>query len=615
MHFNVISFFDAIGLCATVAALVACISYLLRIKRDRRANIILLLVLFSACYEGLLLIEWLGISQGYDPYENYVGATLPLWWLFTFYILTQSTLMDQLAENEERLKQAMDATSDGLWDWNIRTGEIFFSPHWYGMLGYAPSELPSEYATWQGLLHPDDAAAAEAEVNRHLDLDTAFESEFRMRTKSGGWLWVLGRGKVVARASDGAPLRMVGTHVDISNAKLRESKIQALQLYLSSIINSMPSVLVGVDSNEQITLWNKRAECDTGLCSTKATGTPLEEAFPRLAGDVSLVRLALQSGQTQTISHRVRQKGSERRYEDIAVYPLKDHGLEGVVIRVDDVTEKMRIEEMLIQSEKMLSLGGLAAGMAHEINNPLSVITGSADNIMRRIFGDLKKNEQAAEECGALLEKVQAYAKKRDIDAMLENIIQAGARTAKIVNNMLGFSRKSTQEAQPVNIAELLDNTVELAVSDYETRKIGLDHLDITREYQPDVPVVFCDRSKIQQVLFNILRNGVEAMAEKTYRDDRPRFTLRLGVEPCFLVIEIEDNGPGMDEKTRNQVFNAFFTTKESGKGTGLGLSISYFIVTELHNGKMEVSSISGESTCFTVKLPIETAEIQAPAA
>ncbi len=604
MSLNIISMMDLLSFAAIFASFLLCAFHFIKKKSDKKTSIILLLLLFTAGYEAFLLVEWLGISGAFESFEDYIGASLPLCWLFLFQIFSQSTLINALAANEERFTHAMDAVNDGLWDWNVQTGEVFFSPHWYTMLGYSPGELPSRYSTWLNLLHPDDIAQSESALRSHLYRESPFEQEFRMRTKDGRWLWILARGKVVSRSPEGKPLRMVGTHVDINKSREREAQINELQLYLSSIINSMPSILVGVNAQENVTLWNRQAEHDTGVKSQKAMGMPLRDVFSQRSKDIELIQLALKTGQPQVIPHRIRNKDSEVLYENVTAYPLRQRELEGVVIRIDDITEKTRIEEILIQSEKMLSLGGLAAGMAHEINNPLAVILGFANNITRRIFDDMKKNKQIADECGINLEGIQAYAKKRDIDAMLEAIIQSGERTVKIVQSMLGFSRKSTQELQAVCLAELLDNTLELAVSNYEVLKIGLKNIEVIREFQKDLPTVYCDKGKIQQVLFNILRNGIEAMSEKKYYGEKPRVVVRLRSEPHFVVIEIEDNGPGMDENTRKQVFNAFFTTKALGKGTGLGLSISYFIITELHNGQMDVKSIPGKSTCFIIKLP-----------
>ena len=160
-------------------------------------------------------------------------------------------------------------------------------------------------------------------------------------------------------------------------------------------------------------------------------------------------------------------------------------------------------------------------------------------------------------------------------------------------------------------MAELLDQSVNLAGSDYDLKKnYDFRQIEIVREYEADVPSVPCESSKIQQVLLNILRNGAEAMQEVMDKDNRinPCFVLRLKheKEAGWIRIEIEDNGPGMEESIRKRIFEPFFTTKPTDQGTGLGLSVSYFIITETHEGEMSVNSAPGKGTTFIIRLPIQ---------
>ncbi len=273
---------------------------------------------------------------------------------------------------------------------------------------------------------------------------------------------------------------------------------------------------------------------------------------------------------------------------------------------MDDVTERVRIEEMMVQSEKMLSIGGLAAGMAHEINNPLGVILQALQNIFRRVSPDLPANIRAAEECGIALTSLRQYLEQREILVFMEDIRQSGQRAAEIVANMLSFSRKADGGGSPADLAELLDRTVLLAGSDYDLKKCrDFRQIEIVREYEPGLPPVVCQAGKIQQVFLNILRNGAEAMMAIKDPGRRPRFVLRVAQDQGMVRVEIEDNGPGMDEATRRRVFEPFFTTKPPGSGTGLGLSVSYFIIAEDHGGAMVVESNPGVGTRFIIQLPL----------
>jgi len=342
------------------------------------------------------------------------------------------------------------------------------------------------------------------------------------------------------------------------------------------------------------------------LSAAAAQGRLFQEVIPSLAEYEDKVERAMRSGQVQIEAKVGRKINGESRYQDVTIYPLVSSGGEGVVIRVDDVTERVRIEEMMVQSEKMLSVGGLAAGMAHEINNPLGVILQASQNLLRRISPDLPTNVRVAEECGTSLGSLLRYFERREILSFLEDIRLSGQRAANIVTNMLSFSRKPEGGGSPTDLAELLDRTVSLAASDYDLKKrYDFRQIEIVREYHPEVPRVICQAGKIQQVFLNILRNGAEALMTAREPGRSPRLVLRVIRDREAVRVEIEDNGPGMDETVRRRVFEPFFTTKPPGAGTGLGLSVSYFIVVEDHGGSMAVETSHGGGARFIVHLPV----------
>lgn len=400
-------------------------------------------------------------------------------------------IQKHLVHSEQRYDMALRAVSDGLWDWDLKSNNVYFSPRYFEMLGYAADELPHAYETWAKLLHPDDKDYAEAVLRTYLknfsakDQDSFFTLEFRMKAKNGEWKWILARGKVPIVDENGTPIRLIGTHVDI--------------------------------------------------------------------------------------------------------------------------TERKKTEKIMVQTEKMMSVGGLAAGMAHEINNPLAGMLGAVQNIQNRIYKDIDTNFSTAEECETSLDSIRQYCDKRGISSMLENVQIAGLRASEIVHNMLQFSRKSNHNLEHHDLAVIIDKTVGLAASDYNLKNdYDFRRIKIIKEYDSKVPRIFCISNELQQVFLNILKNGAEAMVTKTYKEKAPTFWIRIKKQMNHVVIEIEDNGPGMTEETRKRAFDPFYTTKEVGKGTGLGLSVSYFIITEQHNGTMEVESTFGMSTKFIIKLPID---------
>jgi len=273
----------------------------------------------------------------------------------------------------------------------------------------------------------------------------------------------------------------------------------------------------------------------------------------------------------------------------------KQGRIAGTLSSGEDITESRHARELMIQTEKMMTVAGLAAGMAHEINNPLAGILQSIQVVRNRISLDIPANRQAARECETSIEAVSAYLKKRKVLDLLATIKECGQRAANIVENMLSFSRKSESKFLPHDIRELLDNTVTLAQSEYDLRKkFDFRKIEVVREYAPDLPEILCDGNSVQQVFLNLLKNAAQAMADA--KISSPRIIIRASKVNDMVRIEVEDNGPGMLENIRRRVFEPFFTTKEVGAGTGLGLSVSYFIITDNHKGTMKVESTPGKN-------------------
>lgn len=451
-----------------------------------------------------------------------------------------------------------------------------------------------------------DLAPSYEEQDRNL-LNGAGRStyEAKIRDKNGEFREVIFAKQVFfdeRNRTDG----IIGSFVDITERNRSEKESQRLRTLLSNIINSMPSMLIGVDADGRIAQWNQRAALVTGVDEEQARGRQLDQVVAWLSPEMRRIRQSIASKKPLFEGKIRRIEEGETIFEDVTIYPLITNGVDGAVIRIDDVTDKVRIEEVLVQSEKMLSVGGLAAGMAHEINNPLASIMGNAQVLETRLMQPLPQNTAAAQDAGITMEALRTYLNLRGIPKMIQSIRGSGAQAAQIVSNMLSFSRKSDSVLAPEDIRSLLDKTLELACTDYNLKKnYDFKKIRILREFDPDLPKIMGSSSKLQQVFLNLLRNGAEAMGEKSFPEgDGPRFILRAHRNPPWVRVEVEDNGPGLEESVRKRIFEPFFTTKPVDKGTGLGLSVSYFIITEEHCGMMSVQTAMGKWTRFIIDLP-----------
>ncbi|MBD9482369.1 PAS domain-containing protein [Pseudomonas sp. PDM14] len=388
-----------------------------------------------------------------------------------------------------------------------------------------------------------------------------------------------------------------------------EKKLTGFQNYLNSIIDSMPSALIALDEQLYVTQWNQEASALSGTRLDEALNQPVFLAFPPLKPFLPQLKRTAEQHKVEKVERVTWIKEEEPHHYALTFYPLMGGSGRGVVIRIDDITQRLSLEDMMVQSEKMLSVGGLAAGMAHEINNPLGAILHNVQNIRRRLSPDLAKNQTQAVAVGIALDDVTAYLDAREIPQLLDGIQQAGSRAAKIVSHMLSFSRRSHRQMAPCQLPALIDQALEIAGNDFDLAdSFDFKTLTIVRDFDANLGPVTATANEMEQVLLNLLKNAAQAIHLRDDDREPGRITLRTRLSPPWAIIQVEDNGIGMPDNVRKRIFEPFFTTKEVGQGTGLGLSVSYFIVTNNHKGQMEVHSQLGQGTCFTLRLPLTTA-------
>jgi PAS domain S-box-containing protein len=363
---------------------------------------------------------------------------------------------EALQENEERFRLAMQATAEGLWDWDVSSGQIYFNPGFYRLIGFDSSEFDASVKAWQELIHPEEQPRA-LEVNKHCIENHIqnFEIEYRLGTKAGEWKWVLASGMAVTRDEQGKALRIVGT--------------------------------------------------------------------------------------------------------------------------IQDLDERKKIEQMMVENEKLAGIGTLSAGIAHEINTPLQVITGLSDSLKRRQLGE------DPPESTELVEK-------------LETISRNAWRIAGIVRSLLDYAHSSTSQAARAQINDIVKQTLLLLEHQFATWA----NITITKYLAEGIPDIVCDPNKITQVLINLLTNARDAMPDGGGIEIRSRYDSKNQ----NVIVSISDTGEGISIAIQTKVFDPFFTTKPVGSGTGLGLSISQSIL-RAHNGSLGLESSSKEGSVFSITLPL----------
>ncbi|NLW32117.1 MAG: PAS domain-containing protein [Fibrobacter sp.] len=395
---------------------------------------------------------------------------------------------------------------------------------------------------------------------------------------------------------------------EIEDRKRSQQEAHNLRAYLKNMIDAISSVIIAVDSGWLIRQVNQEAiNFFSRSSEDELLHKPVTEIITFLDEEEHL-RNCLRDRLPRNFQVNYNKNENNQLSLNVSVYPLSQDQNSGIVILIDDVTEKTHMENMLIQNEKMMSLGGLAAGMAHEINNPLGIISQGVQNIMRRVSLEQQRNRDIAVELDINLDSLYQYLVNQKIIRYLEGILSASKRASEIVSNMLQFSRMSNQSKDYKNICEVIDQTIELARNEYELKKkFDFRQIKIIKDYDPRLPNLYCNVTEIQQVILNLLKNAAHALYDKNDEGFVPEISIRIKNSITHVQIEIEDNGPGIPQELKKRVFEPFFTTKEVGIGTGLGLSVSYFIITKNHSGTIDFESRAGEGTRFIIRIPFSS--------
>jgi two-component system, NtrC family, sensor kinase len=446
------------------------------------------------------------------------------------------------------------------------------------------------FAAERGCLFFESARAASEEtpnVRRsleELDLNYFIPCRFHDRTVA-----VLGLGKTVdgdyLSSDDLELLFTIAGYVAIAieNARLYQSleqkaiQIERLKDFSENIVESLNIGVVTVDLQDRIESWNPQLEGLLGIPRGEALHRKLQEVLP--ADLVSEITSHAKNDHVAGIyKFRLETRANGRAVVNASIAPLvgKNGARLGRLILLDDITQRVRLEEQMVQTEKLTSLGLLAAGVAHEVNTPLAVISNYIQMLAKQIPADDPRQQT------------------------IERIVKQTFRASEIVNNLLNFSRTGAAELIEVDINSVLEETLALVQHPLKTAQVN-----VVKNYKQELPAVLGSITRLQQVFLNLFMNARDAMPQGGMLE------VRTLANNGSVAIEVTDTGAGIPPENLQRIFDPFFTTKATGKGTGLGLSVSYGIIKE-HAGKVDVRSTPGKGTSFRLEFPVARKPVHA---
>jgi PAS domain S-box-containing protein len=490
---------------------------------------------------------------------------------------------EELEDREERLERALGATGVGAWEWNARTGAIALS-------GGAEALLPEgAVSSFWSVVHPDDLARMRETLERAGQDARRCEVECRV-VGPAGTRWFALRGEPF-RGGDGAVRQVAGSLIDVTTRKLAEAELRRQALLFESLLDA---VMV-LDFQGRIIDWNRRAEEMFGWSKAEALGRRPDELF---AGDdaadleATIAASISQGGGSLVNEVALRRKDGREVMAEVVGVPLKDptgrHVADIAIYR--DVTEKRQMQARLLLADRMAALGTLAAGVAHEINNPLAFVLGNVEFLQAEVA-------KMAREVPRVTELAKPLADARTGSERIKNTVR----------DLLRLSRsRDTELVGSVDVNEALEFALKVSEPQLRHRARVVKRLGA-------VPPVAAPESKLGQVILNLVLNAAQAIPEGDAGRNEVRVATRFDEAAGAVLIEVSDTGVGIAPGDQRRIFDPFFTTKPVGVGTGLGLSICHGIVTSL-GGEIRVQSTPGKGSTFTVVLPAAVAPAQAGA-
>lgn len=513
----------------------------------------------------------------------------------------------------EFLDLILAATQDGVIDWDVVTGETQYGPRWKHMLGFDDDHYPEFTETaglWREVVHPEDRPLFEGALRDHLERGWPFVHTARMRHSNGSYRHVLCRG-ATQRDSEDRPLRMVVALTDIDFQVRTEERERAL-------ISAIPDTIFRLDAAGTIVGLKPGLEREGSPFLLLREGRKLDECWAE-SSLLTLLKRArcapTPSGDPPPAQILLLPSGSKDSpiFHELRLVPCED----GVCVCIArDVTDQRALEERFRQSQKLESIGQLAAGVAHEINTPMQFI-GDNLHFAQSAIADLVQlidkvkctlataptldwREQALAEVSIFEEDADADYARTELPLSIKRSLEGVERVSKIVRAMKDFSHPGGDDLASTDVGRLIESTVTVASNEWKYVANAVLELD------PDLPKVPCISGELSQVLLNLIVNAAHAIGDVVSgTGEKGQITIRASFDETHAEIRVKDTGTGIPEAARAKVFDPFFTTKAVGKGTGQGLSMAYRCIVERHRGTLSFETESGRGTTFIIRLPL----------
>lgn len=534
------------------------------------------------------------------------------------YAIEREHIEQVLAERERHYRHLLESITDYTYVVSLRDGEAVetvYSPACVNVTGYTAEEYAADPRLWLRMVHREDQPAVMEHARRAMSGETPKPLEHRILHRDGELRWL--RNTVIPRRDvEGNLLAYDGLIRDITARKTAEEQVIKSEAFYHSLVESLPQHIIRKDVNERFTFANQK------FC--QLLGKPLDQIIGRTDFDFYPSDLAskyqaddryvIKTGRMFETVEVNQSPGGEKRFVNVIKSPIHDSkgriiGIQGIFW---DITERIRAEEdlrrahedlrkshaelkaaqlQLIQAGKMESIGTLAAGVAHEVKNPLATMTMGISYLEKNVAHEGENTKM-----------------------VLSEMREAIGRADKITRDLLDFSAARQLDVRAEDLNQVLERTLVLLRHELNKQQINL----IT-DFEPQLPCVAIERNQIQQVFVNVLMNAIHVMAgggtltvrtakrkvSTPTQDEGMRSSLQMFAGDTVVVAEIEDSGPGIPQQNLAKIFDPFFTTKPTGVGTGLGLSVSKKII-ELHGGTIDITNRTEGGVRVTIALRAE---------